>query len=49
MSVIYFPTQNQPGNVEKLLSKIVPTFNPVIMVDLNKFFSLGRICLSMNC
>lgn len=43
MSVIYFPTCNQTGYVKKILSKMVPTLNPVIMVDLNGFFSLGKI------
>lgn len=42
MSVIYFPTQNHTGYVEKLLSKIVPTLNPVIMVDLNEFFHWAK-------
>lgn len=36
--LIYFPTCNQTGYVKTLLSKIVPTLNPVIMVDLNEFF-----------
>lgn len=44
MSVIYFPTCNQTGYDKKLLSKIVPTLNPVIIVDLTELFSLGKMC-----